>query len=135
MISGQKDRVHISKKKDFYHLKNSNVGVLVWNNLHYISHNCFYLSYREQRRLTCWCLTPLDIFLVQTIYVSLCKLYKKTKIKTNDNELKIYFVMGALNQNFNSRRSNSLSCCISHSIIIYNDFSPINQPLNQTKVR
>lgn len=130
-------------KKDFYHLKNSNVGVLVWNNLHY--HNSFYLSYREQRRLAYWCLTPLDIFLVkivQTINISLCKLYNNTNqqywlrhTKTNDNELKIYFIMGAMNHNFNSRRYNSLSCCISHSHIIYNDFSPINQPLNQTKVR
>lgn len=27
-----------------------------------------------------------------------------------------------MNHNFNSRRSNSLSCCISHSHIIYNGF-------------
>lgn len=32
-------------KKDFYYLKNFNVGVLVWNNLYY--YNSFYLLYRE----------------------------------------------------------------------------------------
>lgn len=77
--------------------------------------------------------------IVQTICVSLCFLIIQIskfvwdipkQIKTNDNELKIYFVMGAINHNFISRRSKSLNCCINHTLKIYNDVSPINQPLD-----
>lgn len=53
-------------------------------------------------------------------------------IQNNDNELKNSFVTGEINHEVISRRTNSFGCCIiiSHTLKIYNNVSPINQPLN-----